>query len=71
MPDEVLQGLAALGAYGIKIPREYGGLGWLEQGIVSMDAYLDLPMERAMTPEGKRDVEPAAGDCDAPRPPGQ
>ena len=25
---EVLQGLAALGAYGIKIPREYGGLGF-------------------------------------------
>ena len=59
-----------------------GDLAWLEQGVVSMDAYMDLPMERAMTPEGERDVEPAAardktesaaaaGDCDAPRPPGQ
>jgi alkylation response protein AidB-like acyl-CoA dehydrogenase len=28
VPDEVLEGLAALGAYGIKIPREYGGLGF-------------------------------------------
>ena len=27
VPDPVLEGLAALGAYGIKIPREYGGLG--------------------------------------------
>ena len=27
VPDDVLQGLAALGAYGIKIPVEYGGLG--------------------------------------------
>jgi len=27
VPDSVLDGLAALGAYGIKIPREYGGLG--------------------------------------------
>lgn len=27
IPDEVLEGLARLGAFGIKIPREYGGLG--------------------------------------------
>lgn len=27
VPDSVLQGLAELGAFGIKIPREYGGLG--------------------------------------------
>ena len=27
VPDSVLRGLADLGAYGIKIPREYGGLG--------------------------------------------
>jgi alkylation response protein AidB-like acyl-CoA dehydrogenase len=27
VPDEVLKGLAQLGAFGIKIPREYGGLG--------------------------------------------
>ena len=27
VPDEVLRGLAELGAYGIKIPQEYGGLG--------------------------------------------
>ena len=27
VPDSVLEGLAELGAYGIKIPREYGGLG--------------------------------------------
>ena len=27
VPDEVLKGLADLGAFGIKIPREYGGLG--------------------------------------------
>lgn len=27
VPDSVLEGLAALGAFGIKIPREYGGLG--------------------------------------------
>jgi alkylation response protein AidB-like acyl-CoA dehydrogenase len=27
VPDEVLSGLAELGAFGIKIPREYGGLG--------------------------------------------
>ena len=27
VPESVLQGLAELGAFGIKIPREYGGLG--------------------------------------------
>lgn len=27
VPDEVLDGLAGLGAFGIKIPRRYGGLG--------------------------------------------
>src|SRR5664279_4902169 len=27
IPDEVVQGLAALGVFGIKIPREYAGLG--------------------------------------------
>ncbi len=27
VPEEVLDGLRALGAFGIKIPREYGGLG--------------------------------------------
>ena len=27
IPDEVIDGLAKLGAFGIKIPREYGGLG--------------------------------------------
>ena len=27
VPEEVLQGLAELGAFGIKIPKEYGGLG--------------------------------------------
>ena len=27
VPDEVLDGLAQLGAFGIKIPQEYGGLG--------------------------------------------
>lgn len=28
IPDEVLAGLAKLGAYGIKVPRAYGGLGF-------------------------------------------
>ena len=27
IPDEVMEGLAKLGAFGIKIPKEYGGLG--------------------------------------------
>jgi len=27
IPEEVIQGLRELGAFGIKIPREYGGLG--------------------------------------------
>src|SRR5262245_43234888 len=27
IPDAVIDGLRALGAFGIKIPREYGGLG--------------------------------------------
>ncbi|MXX72743.1 MAG: hypothetical protein F4205_16435 [Gemmatimonadetes bacterium] len=27
VPDSVLEGLAELGAFGVKIPREYGGLG--------------------------------------------
>jgi alkylation response protein AidB-like acyl-CoA dehydrogenase len=28
IPDAVMRGLAQLGAYGIKVPREYGGLGF-------------------------------------------
>lgn len=28
IPDEVMAGLAKLGAYGIKVPREFGGLGF-------------------------------------------
>src|SRR4051812_40133309 len=28
VPDEVLKGLADLGCFGIKIPRQYGGLGF-------------------------------------------
>ncbi len=31
VPDEVLKGLAGLGAFGIKIPQEYGGLGLSQQ----------------------------------------
>ena len=31
IPDDVIEGLAALGAFGIKIPREYGGLGLSQQ----------------------------------------
>ena len=27
IPDAVVQGLAELGAFGMKIPKEYGGLG--------------------------------------------
>src|SRR5689334_20446016 len=27
IPDDVFQGLARLGAFGMKIPKEYGGLG--------------------------------------------
>ena len=31
IPDDVIQGLAALGAFGIKIPQKYGGLGLSQQ----------------------------------------
>jgi hypothetical protein len=31
IPEEVIRGLARLGAFGIKIPREYGGLGLSQQ----------------------------------------
>ncbi len=31
IPDEVIAGLAEMGAFGIKIPREYGGLGLTQQ----------------------------------------
>ena len=31
IPDHVIEGLAAIGAFGIKIPREYGGLGLSQQ----------------------------------------
>jgi alkylation response protein AidB-like acyl-CoA dehydrogenase len=31
IPDAVIEGLAALGAFGIKIPQEYGGLGLSQQ----------------------------------------
>jgi len=43
VPDEVLKGLAELGAFGIKIPREYGGLG-LSQ--VSYNRALELVSSR-------------------------
>ena len=31
IPEDVIDGLRALGAFGIKIPREYGGLGMTQQ----------------------------------------
>jgi alkylation response protein AidB-like acyl-CoA dehydrogenase len=31
IPEEVVDGLRSLGAFGIKIPREYGGLGFTQQ----------------------------------------
>ena len=31
IPENVIEGLAAIGAFGIKIPREYGGLGLSQQ----------------------------------------
>ncbi len=31
IPDNVIEGLAAMGAFGIKIPRRYGGLGLSQQ----------------------------------------
>ena len=31
IPEDVIDGLRALGAFGIKIPREYGGLGMKQQ----------------------------------------
>jgi alkylation response protein AidB-like acyl-CoA dehydrogenase len=31
IPDEVIEGLAELGAFGIKIPQQYGGLGLSQQ----------------------------------------
>jgi len=31
IPDDVIQGLRELGAFGIKIPREYGGLGFSQR----------------------------------------
>ncbi|MGH9333388.1 MAG: acyl-CoA dehydrogenase family protein, partial [Vicinamibacteria bacterium] len=31
IPEEVIGGLRSLGAFGIKIPREYGGLGFSQQ----------------------------------------
>ena len=30
-----------------------GRLSWLERGVIGMDAYLELPMEHAMTPEAE------------------
>ena len=30
-----------------------GELSWLEEGVIGMDAYLDLPMESATTAEGR------------------
>src|SRR2546423_11750197 len=34
IPDAVIQGLRDLGAFGIKIPREYGGLGVLPRSFL-------------------------------------
>jgi hypothetical protein len=42
-----------------------GDFAWLEQGIIGMDAYLGLPMEHAMTQEGRQHT----GGADAPRTP--
>lgn len=39
IPEHVIEGLAAIGAFGIKIPREYGGLG-LSQQVYSRAAVL-------------------------------
>src|SRR5258705_10626836 len=37
IPDAVIQGLRDLGAFGIKIPREYGGLGFSPLSYIKTD----------------------------------
>ena len=41
IPDEVIDGLAKLGAFGIKIPTKYGGLGLLRQTIAALRCCLE------------------------------
>src|SRR3989475_11286277 len=44
IPDTVIQGLRELGAFGIKIPREYGGLRFLQlSGPQASEAGPSLP----------------------------
>src|SRR2546427_5096891 len=49
IPDTVIQGLRELGAFGIKIPREYGGVGFLQLSFIkAMERLSSLP--RSVTP---------------------
>ncbi len=46
VPEEVLDGLRALGAFGIKIPREYGGLGFSQ---VTYNRALEIVASRCIS----------------------
>src|SRR2546422_5378155 len=43
IPDTVIQGLRELGAFGIKIPREYGGLGLLQLSYMKASELVSSP----------------------------
>src|SRR2546428_4168672 len=48
IPDTVIQGLRDLGAFGIKIPREYGGLGVSQRSSIK-DTEPDLSLVGSFT----------------------
>src|SRR2546427_9024296 len=50
IPDTVIQGLRELGAFGIKIPREYGRLGLSQLSYIKADGVLSSPLRPGTPP---------------------
>ncbi|MFO1530287.1 MAG: acyl-CoA dehydrogenase family protein [Kiritimatiellia bacterium] len=68
IPREVLDGLAALGAFGIKVPREYGGLGLTQTDYCRAALLLGshCASTTALSPPTRASACPSRSCCSAP-----
>ena len=80
IPPEVIQGLREIGAFGIKIPTEYGGLGLSQYSythaigmVTSQDGNLTALLSAAQSigvPHAAQAVRHAGAEAEVPAPPG-
>ena len=80
IPEDVIQGLRDIGAFGIKIPTEYGGLGLSQTAythaiglVTSVDGNLTALLSAAQSigvPHAAQAVRHAGTEAEVPPPPG-